>query len=97
QTPDSTHRDSTARPLPLTSGGRITGARLDSLPIDDPASAFAHIPGVFLRGGDVGILPNALFSIRGGVNNGAATFIDGAPVRSQLHGGSLLTPALNGI
>ena len=97
QTPDSTRRDSTARPLPLTSGGRIAGARLDSLPLDDPASAFAHIPGVFLRGGDVGIMPNARFSIRGGVTNGAATFIDGAPVRSQLTGGPLFTPALNGI
>lgn len=95
QTPDSTRHDSTS--VRVTSRVRITGARLDSLPIDDPASAFAHIPGVFLRGGDVGIQPNAGFSIRGGAVNGAATFIDGAPVRSQLMIGPFITPALNGI
>lgn len=97
QAPDSSPADTAARSLPLTSGGRIGGARLDSLPVDDPVAAFAHIPGVFLRGGDVGILPNASFSIRGGMENGAATFVDGAPVRSQLTGAPLITPALNGI
>ena len=97
QTPDSTRRDSTARPLPLTSGGRISGGRLDSLPIDDPASAFAHIPGVFLRGGDVGLLPVASFSIRGGGFGTAATYLDGAPLRSAVDGAPLILPALNGI
>lgn len=95
QTPDSTRHDTAS--VRVTRAVRITGARLDSLPIDDPASAFAHIPGVFLRGGDVGIQPNAGFSIRSGAVNGAATFIDGAPVRSQLMIGPFITPALNGI
>lgn len=95
QAPDSTRRDTAS--ARVTRRARITGARLDSLPIDDPASAFAHIPGVFLRGGDVGIQPNAGFSIRGGTVNGAATFIDGAPVRSQLGAGPIIAPALNGI
>jgi len=97
QTPDSTRRDTTARATPLSSGAHITRARLDSLPIDDPASAFAQIPGVFLRGGDVGLLSGASLSIRGGLPNGAATFVDGAPVRSFITGNAFLTPALNGI
>jgi hypothetical protein len=96
QTPDSTHRDG-ARVVPMTSGAHLTRAHLDSLPIDDPASAFAQIPGVFLRGGDVGLLPSASLSIRGGVANSAATYVDGAPVRSFTTGSPFLTPALNGI
>ncbi|HWH02459.1 MAG TPA: TonB-dependent receptor plug domain-containing protein, partial [Gemmatimonadales bacterium] len=97
QTPDSTRRDTTASTAPRTSGAHITKAHLDSLPIDDPASAFAQIPGVFLRGGDVGLLPSASLSIRGGLANGAATYVDGAPVRSFITGTPFLTPALNGI
>ncbi|HEX4633020.1 MAG TPA: TonB-dependent receptor [Gemmatimonadales bacterium] len=95
QTPDSTRRDTTARATPMSSGARITRAHLDSLPLDDPATAFAQIPGVFLRGSDVGILPGGALSIRGG--NAAATFIDGAPVRSFLTGTAFIQPALNGI
>ena len=97
QTPDSAARDTTRHAAPLTSGARITKAHLDSLPIDDPASAFAQIPGVFLRGGDVGLAPNLSLSIRGGPGNQAATYVDGVPVRSQLTGNALVVPALNGI
>ncbi len=97
QTPDSTRRDSTTRTAPRTSGAHITKAYLDSLPIDDPASAFSQIPGVFLRGGDAGLLPSASLSIRGGVPNSAATYVDGAPVRSLITGTPFLIPALNGI
>lgn len=81
----------------MTSGAHITRAHLDSLPIDDPASAFGQIPGVFLRGGDVGLLPSASLSIRGGLANSAATYVDGAPVRSFITGTPFFTPALNGI
>jgi len=97
QTPDSTRRDSTTWTTPRTAGAHITKAYLDSLPIDDPASAFSQIPGVFLRGGDVGLLPSASLSIRGGLANSAATYVDGAPVRSFITGTPFLTPALNGI
>jgi hypothetical protein len=95
--PDSSHRDSVVtRHPPLSWGARITGARLDSLPLDDPASAFAQIPGVFMRGGDVGIDPAFTLSIRGGTFGAPATFVDGAPVRSHF-GTPFITPALNGI
>jgi len=95
QSPDSIPRDTTrAEPVGMTC---ITGARLDSLPLDDPASAFAQVPGVFLRGGDVGLLSGASLSLRGGSSSGPATFVDGALVRSQLTGGPLIAPALNGI
>jgi|GEM_PF-3324930 len=97
QTPDSTRRDSTARPIRMSSGARLTRAHLDSLPIDDPATAMAQIPGAFLRGPDVGLLAADSLSFRGGVPNGAATFIDGAPVRSFLTGRAFIQPALNGI
>lgn len=97
QTPDSTRRDSTTRTAPRTSGAHITKAYLDSLPIDDPASAFAQIPGVYFRGSDLGILANGAFSIRGGLGNGAATYVDGAPVRSFFSGAAFQHPSLNGI
>src|SRR5690348_3852314 len=97
QTPDSTRRDSTIRPIRLSSGARLTRAHLDSLPIDDPVTAMAQIPGAFLRGPDVGLLPGDSLSFRGGDPNGAATFIDGAPVRSFLTGRAFIQPALNGI
>lgn len=95
QAPDSTRRDT--MPASRVSGASLTGSRLDSLPIDDPASAFALIPGVFLRGADIGVRPAAQLSIRGGGFGSAASYIDGAPVRSQLFGIPLITPALNGI
>jgi hypothetical protein len=95
QTPDSTKRDTLA--ANRVSGASLTGTRLDSLPIDDPASAFALIPGVFLRGADIGVRPAAQLSIRGGGFGTAASYIDGAPVRSQLFGIPMITPALNGI
>lgn len=75
----------------------ITKAHLDSLPIDDPASAFAQIPGVYFRGSDLGTLALGSLSIRGGIGNGAATYLDGAPVRTFFTGAALLHPALNGI
>ena len=81
----------------MASGARLTRAHLDSLPIDDPATAMAQIPGVFLRGADVGLRSGDSLSIRGGTPNGAATYIDGAPVRSFLTGRSFIQPALNGI
>src|SRR5262249_33327421 len=98
QSPDSVAHDSTARAPRIGTGARLTRAHLDSLPIDDAASAFAQIPGVFLRGGGVGLFPNIAFSILGGTGvGGPATFVDGAPVRSQLTGNPLVTPALNAI
>lgn len=97
QTPDSTRRDSTTTTAPRTSATHITKAHLDSLPIDDPAAAFAQIPGVYLRGSDLGILALGAISLRGGVGNGAATYVDGAPVRLFFTGGAFLRPALNGI
>lgn len=81
----------------MTSGAHITRAHLDSLPIDDPAGAFGQIPGVFVRGSDVGVLPNGTLSIREGFGGGPAEFIDGAPVRSFFTGGVFMRPALNGI
>lgn len=97
QTPDSARRDSTARPVRMASGTRLTRAHLDSLPIDDPATALAQIPGVFLRGAGVGLRSGDSLAIRGGTPNGAATYIDGAPVRSFLTGKPFIQPALNGI
>ncbi|HKV71885.1 MAG TPA: TonB-dependent receptor plug domain-containing protein [Gemmatimonadales bacterium] len=97
QTPDSTPRDSTTRVLRLSAGARLTRAHLDSLPIDRPATAMAQIPGVFVRGPDVGVRAGDSLSIRGGAANGAATFIDGAPVRSFLTGRAFIEPALNGV
>lgn len=84
---DST-RDSTRAQAPFrtTSQFSLSGARLRALPVDDPMPALVLVPGVVLRGGEVGIDQLPRLSIRGAPAGEAAVYVDGAPVRFQLLG-----------
>lgn len=81
----------------LASGGSLSGSRLRRLPVDDARHAFALIPGVVLRSGDIGIATQPTFSIRGATPGQASTYVDGAPVRFQVFGTSGIAPAPNAI
>jgi TonB-dependent receptor-like protein len=76
----------TTRPAPLTSQATLTGDFLSRLPIDDPRHALMLVPGVVLRGGDIGIASAPQLSIRGSPLGEASVYVDGAPVRSELLG-----------
>ncbi len=86
-------RDSTAPSawewLP-TSGGRLTGAQLRALPIDDPRQALGLVPGVVLRGTEIGISVTPDVWIRGSGADETAVFVDGAPARFETMGISQL-------
>jgi len=69
-----------------TSRFTLSGDRLRVLPADDPAPALVLVPGVVLRGGEIGIDHLARLSIRGAAPGEAAVYVDGAPVRFQLFG-----------
>ena len=81
----------------VASGGGFRGPVLRRLPVDDPRQAFALIPGVVLRSGDIGIATAPDFSIRGGVPGRASIYIDGAPVRFQTFGTQGIGLAANAI
>lgn len=80
----------------LASGVTLPGGLLRRLPIDDPRQAFTLVPGVVLRGGEVGIDAVPQLSIRGSAAL-PSVYVDGAPVRFQIVGTQALEPAPNGI
>ena len=80
-----------------TSRFTVSGDRLRALPVDDPAQALVVVPGVVLRGGDIGIDQLARLSLRGNASGEAAVYVDGAPVRFQLFGGSTIPLAVDAV
>src|SRR5207245_4562986 len=80
-----------------TSRFTVSGDRLRALPVDDPAQALVVVPGVVLRGGDIGIDQLARLSLRGNAPGEAAAYVDGAPVRCQLFGGSTIPLAARAV
>ena len=80
-----------------TSRFTVSGDRLRALPVDDPAQALVVVPGVVLRGGDIGIDQLARLSLRGNAPGEAAVYVDGAPVRFQLFGGSTIPLAVDAV
>ena len=95
--PAQAQTDSSAARDSLASGGVFRGTALRRLPIDDPRQAFTLIPGVVLRGGDIGIATSPDVSIRGGIPGQASVYIDGAPVRFQTFGTQGIGLAANAI
>ena len=95
--PAPSQTDSTRVADSLASGGVFRGTALRRLPIDDPRQAFALIPGVVLRSGDIGIAVSPDLSIRGGVAGQASVYIDGAPARFHTFGTQGIGLAANAI
>jgi len=96
-TPARPQTDSSRVVDSLASGGAFRGTALRRLPIDDPRQAFALIPGVVLRNGDIGIAAAPDPSIRGGIPGQASVYIDGAPVRFRTFGTQGIGLAANAI
>jgi TonB-dependent receptor-like protein len=92
---------------PPTDSSRTVGPRvvlrrplLLELPVDDPREAFTLVPGMVRRGTALGIGAGTGLRLRGGAPDGAAVYIDGAPVRNLLTGvpgGTLATNAIDAI
>lgn len=81
----------------LTSGGIVAGSLLRRLPIDDPRQAFTLVPGVSVRGGEIGIAVTPQLSIRGSALSQPGIYVDGAPVRVQTLGDAGIGLAANAI
>jgi outer membrane receptor protein involved in Fe transport len=95
--PAQSQTDSSRTVDTVASGGGFRGPSLRRLPVDDPRQAFALIPGVVLRSGDIGIAAAPDFSIRGGIPGRASVYIDGAPLRFQTFGTQGIGLAANAI
>jgi hypothetical protein len=85
-----------------TVGARVVLRRplLLELPVDDPREALTLVPGMVRRGTALGIGAGTGLRLRGGAPDGAAVYIDGAPVRNLLTGvpgGTLTTNAIDAI
>ncbi len=85
-------------PMPrLTSETVITGDVLRTMPVDDPRQALMLVPGVVLRGGDIGIGIAPQLAIRGSRLGGASVYVDGAPVRFATFGSQAMALGTLGI
>jgi len=82
---------------PATSETLIRGALLGNLPVDDPRQALTLVPGVVMRGGEIGIAEIPRLSVRGGDPGAASVYIDGAPVRFQTLGTQQIALGTNAI
>jgi len=68
-----------------------------ALPVDDPREALTLVPGMVRRGTALGIGAGTGLRLRGGAPDGAAVYIDGAPIRDLLTGVPGVTLATNSI
>ncbi|SRR6266566_992429 len=90
-------RATVAPPQLATSGMVFSGGLLGDLPIDDARQALVLVPGVVMRGGQIGIADAADLSVRGADLGSASVYIDGAPVRFETLGTDLLAVGTNAI
>jgi Carboxypeptidase regulatory-like domain/TonB-dependent Receptor Plug Domain len=74
----------------VTSKATVSGATINSLPVDDVARVISLQPGV-VEGVNGGII------LRGGRQGEANVYIDGAPVRSQNSGNQAITVGTNAV
>ncbi len=95
QVADTTGPGVTARAL----GSRavLSGRQLRMLPIDDARQALQLVPGVVLRGTDMGVSTLPDVTIRGTRGDQTAIFVDGAPARFELFGTQALDVPLSAI
>ena len=89
---------------PPVDSSRTVGTRLVlhrplllELPVDDPREALTLVPGMVRRGTALGIGAGTGLQLRGGARDGAAVYIDGAPIRDLLTGVPGVTLATNAI
>lgn len=75
----------------------IPGALLEALPIDEPRQALTLLPGVVLRGDDIGVGSGSSISLRGDVTGEAQVYVDGAPARDETTGMQGIAIATNAI
>ncbi|HXJ31746.1 MAG TPA: TonB-dependent receptor plug domain-containing protein, partial [Gemmatimonadales bacterium] len=76
--PDSAHSFDTRAVL--------RSSLLGQFPLDDPREALTLVPGMVRRGTALGIGAGTGLRLRGGAPDGAAVYIDGAPVRNLMTG-----------
>jgi TonB-dependent receptor-like protein len=64
----------------------LRSSLLGQFPLDDPREGLTLVPGMVRRGSALGIGAGTGLRLRGGAPDGAAVYIDGAPIRNLLTG-----------
>src|SRR5690242_10617705 len=75
----------------------LRSSLLGQFPLDDPREGLTLVPGMVRRGTALGIGAGTGLRLRGGAPDGAAVYIDGAPIRNLMTGVPGATLATNAI
>ena len=81
----------------LTSRAAWSGSRLAALPVDDARQSLGYLPGVVMRGTDLGIAASPGLTIRGSGADQTSVYVDGAPARFESLGSASLALPQDGI